>query len=172
MLTRKWSSRESDLVFQIVVPYVYRQHVLQVAHDHPWSGHLGIIKTYLRILKHFYWPALKKDVVQFCLSCHICQRTGKPNQVVSPAPLYPIPVFVEPFDHVLMDCVGPLPRTMSGNQDLLTRTCTATRFPEAVPLRKITASTVVKALKKIYTTFGLAKVVQTDQGTNFISRLF
>lgn len=40
--------------------------------------------------------------------------------------------------------------------------CVATRFPEAVPLRKITAPAVTKALLKFFSTFGLPKVVQTD----------
>ncbi len=50
--------------------------------------------------------------------------------------------------------------------------CSATRFLEAIPLRKITAPVVVKALVKFFSTFGLPKVVQTDQGTNFLSKLF
>uniref|UniRef100_A0AAR2L1R3 Integrase catalytic domain-containing protein n=1 Tax=Pygocentrus nattereri TaxID=42514 RepID=A0AAR2L1R3_PYGNA len=55
---------------------------------------------------------------------------------------------------------------------LLTIMCAATRFPEALPLRKITSQTIVKALLKFFTTFGLPKVVQTDQGSNFTSKLF
>ncbi|XP_038137980.1 uncharacterized protein LOC119781550 [Cyprinodon tularosa] len=38
-----------------------------------------------------------------------------------------------------------------------------TRFPEAVPLRRITAPMVTKALVKFFSLFGLPKVVQTDQ---------
>ncbi len=54
---------------------------------------------------------------------------------------------------------------------MLTIMCSATLFPEAIPLRKITASVVIKALVKFFSTFGLPKVVQTDQGTNFLSKL-
>lgn len=71
-----------------------------------------------------------------------------------------------------MDCVGPLPKTKSGNQFLLTIMCIATRYPEAIPLRKITSQSVVKALIKFFSTFGLPKIVQTDQGTNFLSGIF
>lgn len=59
-----------------------------------------------------------------------------------------------------------------GNQFLLTIMCTATRFPEAIPLRKITSSAIIKALVKFFTTFGLPRAVQTDQGTDFLSKLF
>ncbi len=169
---RKWCSKvEEDLdwnvVYQVVVPLKYRSHVLCLAHEHLLSGHLGVTKTYHRILQHFFWPGLKRDVTKFCRTCHTCQIAGKPNQVISPAPLSPIPVIGEAFEEVLIDCVGPLPKTKAGNQYLCTVMCRATRFPEAIPLRKITAPVVLKALIKFFSTFGLPKVVQTDQGTNF-----
>ena len=177
LLMRKWcpfGAEESDwsAVIQIVVPTAYRRQVLSLAHDHNWAGHLGVTKTYARILKHFFWPGLKQDVSQYCRTCPTCQLTGKPNQTIPAAPLCPIPAVGEPFERVIIDCVGPLPRTKSGNQYLLTIMCAATRFPEAVPLRKITATSVVKALTKFFATWGFAKVVQTDQGTNFLSRVF
>ncbi len=177
LLMRKWCShadKDSDwnVVFQIVVPFSYRQHVLCLAHDHQLAGHLGVTKTYNRILSHFFWPGLKKDVAHYCRTCHTCQIVGKPNQSIPPATLTPIPAIGEPFEHVMVDCVGPLPKTKSGNQFLLTIMCVATRFPEAIPLRKITAPVISKALVKFFSTFGLPKVVQTDQGTNFLSKLF
>lgn len=115
LLMRRWKSRvdlenEWSYVVQIVLPTPYRQSVLSLAHDHLWSGHLGVTKTYDRVLKHFFWPGLKRDVASFCRTCHACQVTGKPNQVIKPAPLYPIPAMGEPFEHVLVDCVGPLPK--------------------------------------------------------------
>uniref|UniRef100_A0A3B1JS97 Gypsy retrotransposon integrase-like protein 1 n=1 Tax=Astyanax mexicanus TaxID=7994 RepID=A0A3B1JS97_ASTMX len=134
VLMRKWApsiaSDEWDSTFQIVVPEVYRAYVLSLAHDHVMAGHLGINKTYKRILLHFFWPGLKADVVKYCNSCHACQVAGKPNQGIPPAPLCPIPVVGEPFEHLLLDCVGPLPKSKSGNQYLLTVMCMATRFPD------------------------------------------
>ncbi len=166
------SECEADAVYQIVVPTQFRSHVLMLAHDHSFSGHLGIIKTYYRILRHFFWPGLRSDVVKYCRSCHTCQIVGKPNQSISPAPLCPIPVVGEPFERVILDCVGPLPRTKSGHKFILSMMCSNTRFPEAVPLRTIKTKGVLQALTKFFSTFGLPKVVQTDQGTNFMSRLF
>lgn len=59
----------------------------------------------------------------FSRTCPTCQIVGKPNQPVPPAPLQPIPTMGEPFEHVLIDCVGPLPKTKSGNPLLLTLMC-------------------------------------------------
>ena len=177
MLLHKWSSfvtddSDCDSVYQIVVPVGCRQHVMSVVHESTWAGHLGITKTYQAILRHFYWPGLKSDIAKHCRVCHVCQVGGKPNQIAPPAPLHPIPVIAEPFERVIIDCVGPLPRTKSGNQYLLTIMCAATRYPEAIPLRSITASAVVKALLTFFSTFGLPRVIQTDQGSNFKSGLF
>lgn len=133
---------------------------------------LGITKTYQQILKYFFWPGLKSDVAKFCRSCHVFQIAGKPNQVIPPAPLHPIPAIGEPFDRIIIDCAGPLPKTKSGNQYLLTIMCAATRFPEAIPLRTITANSVVKGLTKFFSTFSPPRIIQTDQGTNFTSKLF
>lgn len=177
MLMRKWcptviSHSDWNVIEQIVIPIPFRQHVLKMAHEHQWSGHLGVTKTYQLILKHFYWPGLKSDVARYCRSCHICQITGKPNQSIPRAPLHPIPVVGEPFERIIIDCVGPLPRTKTGNQFLLTLMCTATRYPEAIPLRRITASVIVKALTKYFSTYGIPRVIQSDQGSNFKSKLF
>ncbi len=79
MLLRKWCASPKqdsdwDVSYQIVVPVLYRPHVLCLAHDHPLSGHLGVRKTYTRILKHFFWPGMRKDVVYYCRSCHTSNR--------------------------------------------------------------------------------------------------
>ncbi|XP_076029783.1 KRAB-A domain-containing protein 2-like [Oratosquilla oratoria] len=48
----------------------------------------------------------------------------------------------------------------------------ATRYPEAIPLRRITAKNVVRDLVHFFTQVGLPTIVQSDQGPNFTSRLF
>lgn len=124
LLMRRWTSGVSEEMdwsetYQVVVPTSYRSQVLALAHDHPWSGHMGITKTYERVLRHFFWPGLKSDVVRHCRTCHVCQVVGKPNQVIPPAPLCPIPAMGEPFERIIVDCVGPLPKTKTRNQFLL-----------------------------------------------------
>ena len=94
---------------------------------------------------------------------------GKPNQVIPKAGLQPIPAFDEPFSRIIIDYVGPLLKTNSGNEYLLTIMCASTPFPEAIPLRNIKTKTIVKALVKFFTFVGLPKSVQSDQGSNFMS---
>ncbi|XP_076065309.1 uncharacterized protein LOC143039317 [Oratosquilla oratoria] len=76
---------------------------------------------------------------------------GKPHPSVKPFPLQPIPVIEEPFGRIVIDCVGPLPKTPRGNQFLFTMIDCATRYPEAIPLSSITAKNVVRALIHFFT---------------------
>ena len=147
----EWSTR-----IQIVVPQVYRQEVLKLAHGSPMGAHFGVRKTYHRILQYFFWPGLREEVVRHCRECRTCQIVGKPNQGIPVYPLQPIPSVGEAFSKIMIDCVGPLPKTSSGNEYLLTIMCTSTRFPEAIPLRNITAKSVIKALIKYFSWVGFA----------------
>ncbi|KAI2661490.1 Retrovirus-related Pol polyprotein [Labeo rohita] len=97
---------------------------------------------------------------------------GKPNQTIPVAPLKPIPVIHEPFERLIVDCVGPLPKSKSGHQYILTIMCTATRYPEAIPLRTIKAKKVMQEIIRFCSVFGLPKVIQSDQGSNFTSKVF
>ena len=91
ILMRKWrppdvsADGEWTVNHQIVVPRAYRSEILYLAHETPMSGHLGVNKTYHKILNHFFWPGLKSDVSQHCKSCHTCQMVGKPNQTIPKA---------------------------------------------------------------------------------------
>ncbi|XP_061190377.1 uncharacterized protein LOC133198276 [Saccostrea echinata] len=177
VLMRKWRPPDASvddewqIRHQIVVPRAYRKTAIGLAHDTPMSGHLGVTKTYHKILAHFFWPKMRRDIVDYCRSSHVCQVIGKPNQKIPPAALKPIPAFDEPFTKVIIDCVGPLPKTKAGKQYLLTIICASTRFPEAIPLRNIKSRTVVNALTKFFTNFGLPISVQSDQGSNFTSQV-
>ncbi|XP_074658644.1 uncharacterized protein LOC141911553 [Tubulanus polymorphus] len=178
ILMRKWrpptapANNDWQTVYQIVIPVEYRSDILHFAHETPLGGHLGVNKTYSKILRHFFWPGLKSSVVKFCQTCHDCQVSGKGKSGIPSAPLIPIPAIGEPFSEIICDCVGPLPKTKSGNQYLLTIMCKATRFPEAIPLRKIDTPSICKALVKFFTLFGLPRSLQSDNGSNFMSGIF
>ena len=102
-----------EAIYQTVVPGKFRELVLGVSHGDV-AGHLGVRKTYERILRHFLWPRLRGDVSAFIKTCDTCQRVGKPNQSIKPVPLFPVPAVSLPFEYLIIDCVGPLPRSKSG----------------------------------------------------------
>ena len=173
VLSRKWRPPDAPpddswrVHYQIVVPTQYRDKIVKLTHDTPMAGHLGVRKTYDRLLRHFFWHGAKKYVSNHCKTCHICQMAGKPHQKPPRAPLQPVPAFEEPFSTLIIDCVGPLPRTGSEKQYIL---CSSTRFPEAVPLRSIRTPAICEALKGYFSFFGLPTVIRSDCGSNFQSK--
>ncbi|XP_068230376.1 uncharacterized protein [Palaemon carinicauda] len=155
---------------QLVLPLSLVPALLELAHSH--VNHFGVNKTYSTLAEDFFWPGMKKDIQQFIKACHHCQTTGKPNERLPPAPLQPISVPKFPFERIIIDCVGPMPRTKQGNEYLLTVLCPTTRYPIAVPIKNINAKTIIGQLVKIFTTYGFPKTLQCDRGTNFTSKLF
>ena len=75
-----------------------------------------------------------------------------------------------PFKRVAVDIVGPIaPLIEAGHWYILTLVDYATRYPEAVPLKKITTESVPEALLNIYIRVGIPVEVLMDQGIQFMS---
>uniref|UniRef100_A0A9J8AFX2 Integrase catalytic domain-containing protein n=1 Tax=Cyprinus carpio carpio TaxID=630221 RepID=A0A9J8AFX2_CYPCA len=70
-----------------------------------------------------------------------------------------------------MDLVGPLPKSARGHEHILVIVDYATRYPEAVPLRKATAKNIMHELFLFFSRVGIPAEILTDQGTPFTSRL-
>ena len=178
LLFRKWrpanrpASEDWASYEQVVLPQCYRKEVLHLAHESSNGGHLGFRKTLDRISRQFYWPSLRKDLKRFCRSCHVCQVVGRPGRAPPVAPLQPLPIVKEPFSEITIDCVGPLPRSKRGNEYLLTVLDSATRYPEAFPLRSIKAKVIAEHLIKFFSWAGLPQSIQSDRGSNFTSQLY
>ncbi|XP_061898861.1 uncharacterized protein LOC133646933 isoform X2 [Entelurus aequoreus] len=139
--------------------------VFQAAHFNPMSGHLGYDKTLNRVMVRFYWPGLRADVRRWCAACPDCKLV---NPAATPkAPLHPLPLMEVPFG---MDLIGPFHPSTRGYRFVLVLVDYATRYPEAVPLRSISAKSVAQALFQVISRVGIPKEILTGQGTSFMSR--
>ena len=152
-------------ITQLLVPRSRREMVFQAAHCNPMAGHLGYDKTLNRIMAQFYWPGIWAEVRRLCASCPECQLVNPP--AVRRAPLRPLPLVEVPFDRIGMDIIGPLERLTQGYRFVLVDY--ATGYPEAIPLRNISARSVAQALFHVISRVGIPKEILTDQGTNFMS---
>ncbi|KAL1277202.1 hypothetical protein QQF64_023875 [Cirrhinus molitorella] len=66
--------------------------------------------------------------------------------VFTASPLIPLPIIEVPFERIGMDLVGPLPKSARGHEHILVIVDYATRYPEAMPLRKATAKAIAQEL--------------------------
>ncbi|XP_068205297.1 uncharacterized protein [Palaemon carinicauda] len=93
------------------------------------------------------------------------------RQVVVPRNLRLVVLRI-PFHDILVDYVGPLPRSKRGNRFLLTMIDRFTRYLEAVPTRCANASHAVRGLTQFFCRFGFPATVQSDKGSHFMAREF
>ena len=88
------------------------------------------------------------------------------------APLSTFKVPSRHFDHINVDLVGPLPPSQ-GYTYLFTIVDRFTRWPEAIPLSDISASTCARALVSHWISrFGLPGEISSDRGAQFTSKLW
>ena len=139
LIYRKCVSSTKPLVINketLVVPLQCRRLILKLAHDSTLSGHFSHRKTMAKLLDKFYWPGATGDIVNYCKSCDICQRTSHKGRV-SKVPLQKLPIVSVPFQRVAVDIIGPIsPPSEQGYKYVLTIIDYGTRFPEAIPLKK------------------------------------
>ena len=165
------SYRAGEVVRRIMVPSGLRSKIIGVAHDSMVSGHMAVRRTYDRILANFYWPGIWGDVVRYCRSCDVCQRTVAKGKVAK-VPLEKLPIIETPFERMSVDIVGPIyPASNRGHRYILTMIDHASRYPEAVCLKYITAESVAEGLVSVFCRVGIPKEILSDQGSQFMSEV-
>lgn len=168
ILTRTFISK-NDQLEQIVVPTTLIHKVCFAAHDTLLSGHYSSGKTFQRIHQRFFWPRMRKDIDDYCKSCDACQRT-QPKGKTRDIPLEFMPRIDVPFRRVAIDLVGPLhPPSDDKHTHILTIMDIATRYPEAIPLKKIDSVSVAEALFTVFARMGLPEEIHSDNGSQFTS---
>ncbi|PIK44335.1 Retrovirus-related Pol polyprotein from transposon [Apostichopus japonicus] len=56
LLCRRWENHAGDCItWQFIVPRILQEEVIQLLHDNPTSGHLGVRRTMYRVQERYYW---------------------------------------------------------------------------------------------------------------------
>jgi len=171
LLYRIRTNDRGEAVKQLALPTKLRHRVMTLAHTGLMSGHQGIHRTQERITTNFWWPGMTGDIARYCQSCDVCQRTIAKGRVPR-VPLGRVPIIDTPFKRIAVDLVGPIfPATTRGHRYILTVVDYATRYPEAIPLKRIDTTTVAEALLSIFSRVGVPSEILSDQGTQFTANL-
>ncbi|GFU30666.1 hypothetical protein TNCV_109261 [Trichonephila clavipes] len=111
------------------------------------------------------------EIAEFVQTCKGCQLR-KPEKIGDRAPITPIVRPELPFENVNIDVIGPIqPPSGRGHKYVLFMMDQHTPWPEAVPLRSLTAKTVCDSLLQTFSRTGIPSIIASDQGTNFKSAL-
>jgi hypothetical protein len=163
--------REGDAVPRICVPKLSRDAVLHAAHGGALVGHLGITCTAANIAQFFWWPNLFRDVAHFVRSCRTCATAkGSTGLRLGVDSFSSVPLQL--FTHWSMDLIGPLPKSRSGNDLIVTWVDRTSKLIVAKALRQGNSSAKVLAeltFEAICCRFGLPARLTHDNDVRFQS---
>ena len=115
---------------------------------------------------------MRREVEDYVKQCKSCQV----NKILTPknkAPMQVTTTAERPFEKCYLDVVGPLPVMVQGNRYILTFQDDLSKYVVAVPVEKQDAETIARAfVGRIVLLYGTPQIVQTDQGSNFMSEVF
>jgi len=157
---------------QLVVPKSRRYHVLKMGHD-TFGGHMSVKRTKARISYTLFWPSLNEDCRDYIKTCSGCQLKA-PVTHRDRVPITPIPRADRVFDHLFIDCMGPL---ISGEGQKVKYNYafivvdSFSRFPVCYPLKSLTTKAVCDVLLELWQFTGCSSYLSSDLGTNFTSQL-
>lgn len=170
LLFRSIPDKQTGQKLQLVIPSDLRKEFLHYAHDNPLSGHLGRLKTLLRLLDMVYWPSVRPDVWKHCKECITCQQY-KPSLSKLSGHLQSTPI-VEPGHMIGVDLTGPFPKSVRQNEHLLVVVDYCSKWVELFPLRQAKAPRIAQFLiGEIFTRWGTPAYLVSDRGAQFTSNL-
>jgi hypothetical protein len=145
-LTHKYYKGEEERRL-IVVPYKYRQKLLNIYHDMELAGHRGKKAVLEVLLRKYYWPGMKEDIsryVESCRGCTLAKASGKKNKGMRGD----FGIELGKFEHLHVDFVGPLGTTVKGNRHIFTMIDRTTGWCDCVPTADKKMSTAAEIIYK------------------------
>lgn len=169
--SRKAKSKRTRTMgeFQLVIPKALIPKILELFHDSPLAGHMGIQQTADAISEHFYFQNLPSTVSDFVRTCHDCQER-KMTKAHTKSKIISYRTPSEPFQTWQVDLFGPLPITQTANTYIFTAVDMFSKFLYTVPLLNSDSITVSSAIFQLVCTFGVCNCIISDRGSEFISQ--
>ena len=87
-----------------------KKQIMCKAHNTTYTMHPGTTKMYKNLKSHFWWPSIKKDVVDYVARCLICQQVKIEHKKLGNL-LQPLKIPEWKKEEVTIDFVSSLPRS-------------------------------------------------------------
>lgn len=151
--------------------YTDKKKIIAECHGTNLSSHFGEFKTIHRVKEHREWENLEEDVKNYIRNCKICQKfKAVRNRTLAPAIVPELPE--KPFEKVALDMFGPLQKSRSGHEYILSIQDCLTKYIILCPLETKSSSEIIQTLNDDFIMIhGTPDVFLTDQGQEFNSKL-
>ena len=151
-----------------------RQEILRVNHDDPWQGgHFGQSRTSKMIMRHYWWPRIRRDIKEYVVSCDVCQRMKVPRHKPY-GKLEPLPQPKGPWKDISLDFIVGLPPSLYGRVACDSIMVVVDRYSKMVILTPCRSTIDAPELgqiilEKVVARFGAPESIVSDRGSTFTS---
>ena len=115
-----------------------------------------------------HWNNLLKDAIATVAKCEQCMRYNIAKKGYHPLRSV---TAEQPADHWAIDCAGPFDVSHRGNTFVLVMVDICTKFVLLTPIKDKTATTIAMCLANLFCDFGYPKVIQSDNGREFVNSI-
>jgi hypothetical protein len=166
-------SQDLDLAIEaekrgVTIPTTAGERKDLVEKEHA-MGHFGIDAIYKSLYsKHIWWPGMRNTILSVVQDCHTCNvfTVGKTGY----NPLGYIHAS-GPWEHVQVDTSVHMPPSPDDHTTLLVIIDVFTGFAILRACKSSTAEEIAKEIWDVFCTFGFPKVLQSDNGHEFVNDL-
>ena len=162
-LSKYWSARhcltvcDGLLLYEtrIVVPKQLQHDTLCKIH----KGHQGIERCRLRVSTSVWWPGVSVQTEEFVKKCSTCVKLTHPAN----EPMISSKLPKHPWERIATDLFELNKQTYILFVDYYSR------YPEVIKLNSTTSTSVINAMKSVFSRHGIPRTVISDNGPQYDS---
>jgi hypothetical protein len=142
---------------------------IQLIEQEHLRGHFGRDSIFRKLYTEgYWWPGMRITIQEQIRECIPCMRHTISKRGFDPAT--PVTAAL-PFDHIQIDHAIKLPKSKDGLTAILVIVDVCTGFVILRALCNTQAETVADTLWHIFNIFGFPKILQSDNGPEFVNRI-
>lgn len=157
---------DDNMHFRVWIPTSLTRQTISLFHD---EAHVGRSKTYKKLESRVFWNGMAKDVGAYVRRCESCAK-AKPS-LYPPAPNSSY-VPEGPWEVCSVDLAGPYCKSSKQSTVLFILLDVFSKWVTIFPLRKAKSESVINCMKEVFFTFGVPRVVISDNGSQFVSNIY
>eukprot|EP00253_Pinus_taeda_P016605 PITA_16605 len=144
--------------------------IMDEFHVSHYAGHPGYQKMITAIRKEYFWPGMKKNIVEYLSRCLECQQIKAEHQ--HPAGLLqPLPVPEWKWEIISMDFITGLPKTKRNNDSIFVVVDKLSKTAHFIPVQSTYRAAQIAHIfmQNVFKLHGLPKTIISDRDVKFTS---
>jgi hypothetical protein len=142
-------------------------------HNVPYVGHPSYQKTIAVVKRQYYWPRMKKEIVDFIAKCLECQKVKVAHRHPTSF-LQPLPIPEWKWEVVTMDFITKMPRTSKQHDSIMVVVDKLTKVAHFIPVKLTHKETNIVDIymREMARLHGIPKTIVLNRDAKFTSNFW